>query len=55
MKFGWFVLGTAVGMALYACLAQQTGSELRADIVDAAGQIKKQVQQTAEEVSQAIG
>ena len=54
MKFGWFVLGTAVGMGLYACLARQTGSELRADIVDAAGQIKKQVQQTAEEVSQAI-
>ena len=54
MKFGWFVLGTAVGMGLYACLAQKTGSEVRADIADAADQAKDYVQERAKEASQAI-
>jgi hypothetical protein len=54
MKCGWFVLGTVVGKGLYACLTQKTGSEVRADIADAADQAKDYVQERAKEASQAI-
>jgi hypothetical protein len=52
MKFGWFVWGTIVGVTLYALVAQQTGSEVRANIADAATEAKDYVQKTAEQVSQ---
>jgi len=49
-----FVLGTVVGATLYASFADKSEREVRADIADAASQAKEYVQETVEEISQAI-